>query len=95
MRKVKVFSGKNCVMQLSMFTGKYGDSISIRIDRCYPYGKLKIRHTVVRPSGESINSVYFSNGENYQECIPLEFIPPLIGVAETYNFNWLLEILPE
>lgn len=92
----KLFDGEICVMQLSMFTGKYGDSVSIRIGGCYPYGELKIRHTVVRPSGKSIDSVRFfctEDAENSQKCIPLEFIPPLIGVAETYNFGWLLELI--
>ena len=92
----KVFSGENCIMQLSMFAGKYGDSVSIRIGGCYPYGELKIRHTVVYPSGESIDSVRFfltENTEETQKCIPLEFIAPLIGVAETYNFNWLLRLI--
>lgn len=50
----EVFCGETCVMQLSMFADKYGVSVSIRIGGCYPYGELKIRHTVVRPSGESI-----------------------------------------
>lgn len=96
MRNVKVFSGENCVMQVSTFSGKYGNSISIRIGGCYPYGELKIRHTVVRPSGESINSVRFfitEDAEEAQKCIPLEFMAPLIGVAETYNFNWLLKLI--
>lgn len=92
----EVFSGENCVMQLSMFAGKYGDSVSIRIGGCYPYGELKIRHTVVRPSGESIDSVRFfctEDAEDAEKSIPLEFIAPLIGIAETYNFEWLLEII--
>ena len=91
-----IFNGENCVMQLSMFAGKYGDSVSIRIGGCYPYGELKIRHTVVRPSGESIDSVRFfctEDAEDAEKCIPLEFIAPLIGIAETYNFKWLLEII--
>lgn len=92
----EVFSGETCIMQLAVFSGKYGDSVSIRIGGCYPYGELKIRHTVVRPSGKSINSVRFfltEDAENSQKCIPLEFIAPLIGVAETYNFNWLLGLI--
>ena len=92
----KVFNGENCVMQLSIFSGKYGDSVSIRIGGCYPYGELKIRHTVVRPSGESITSVRFfltEDAEDAEKCIPLEFIAPLLGIAETYNFNWLLKII--
>lgn len=92
----KLFCGKTCVMQLSMFAGKYGDSVSIRVGGCYPYGELKIRHTVIRPSGESIDSVRFfctEDAENSQKCIPLELIAPLIGVAETYNFKWLLKLI--
>ena len=89
----EVFCGETCVMQLSMFAGKYGFSVSIRIGGCYPYGELKIRHTVVRPSGESIDSVRFFCTEDAEKCIPLEFIAPLIWIAETYNFKWLLEII--
>lgn len=92
----KLFCGKTCVMQLSMFAGKYGDSVSIRVGGCYPYGELKIRHTVIRPSGESIDSVRFfctEDAENSQKCIPLELIAPLIGIAETYNFKWLLKLI--
>lgn len=92
----EVFSGEICIMQLAIFSGKYGDSVSIRIGGCYPYGELKIRHTVVRPSGISINSVRFfltEDAEDAEKCIPIEFIAPLLGIAETYNFYWLLKII--